>query len=181
MEKYFWREKNANFFLGKNEVIEPTKEELERELILKFAQKLDRIDVIFDRNAREDYFINDKKPKPNIENMSESEIQQKIGLNVVVDFIQVVRDICEFYKYDFKKLSSKSHNKITKEEIKRNIKNDINNLFIRQDIFDRINDIYQNAIYLANLLNLDLELIEQTRKEKEEKQGNFFNGKYVIK
>lgn len=40
-EKYFWREKNANKCVGKFEVIEPTKQELEKELILKFEQKLD--------------------------------------------------------------------------------------------------------------------------------------------
>ena len=50
--RYFWREKNAEKCVGKYEVKTPTKKELEKELIAKLEQKIDKIDAVFNKNAR---------------------------------------------------------------------------------------------------------------------------------
>ena len=41
MEKYFWREKNANKFIEEFTVISPTKQELLDEIVKKFYEKLE--------------------------------------------------------------------------------------------------------------------------------------------
>ena len=46
MEKYFWREKNANKFIEEFTVINPTKQELLDEIVKKFYEKLEMINVI---------------------------------------------------------------------------------------------------------------------------------------
>ena len=51
MEKYFWREKNANKFIEEFTVINPTKQELLDEIVKKFYEKLEMTNVIFD-NAK---------------------------------------------------------------------------------------------------------------------------------
>ena len=55
MEKYFWREKNADLQIGKYEVIVPTKKQLFDELIKKLHEKVEMIDVIFDKEKRQQY------------------------------------------------------------------------------------------------------------------------------
>ena len=49
MKKYFWREKNANNYIGKCNIVVPTSDELFKEIIKKFEEKLEMIDVIFDK------------------------------------------------------------------------------------------------------------------------------------
>ena len=78
MEKYFWREKNANKFIEEFTVINPTKQELLDEIIKKFYEKLKMINVIFDNAKRNEYLS--KKSKTISEGTSEIVIQQKIGV-----------------------------------------------------------------------------------------------------
>ena len=80
MNKYFWREKNADVFKEKNEVYIPTSDELVDELINKFYEKLGMIDVIFVKQERDKYLA--KKNKLISENMPELVIRQKIGTRV---------------------------------------------------------------------------------------------------
>ena len=118
--KYFWREKNAIMCIGKFQVFEPTVQELEKELILKFEQKLNRINIIFDKNARKAYYQQDKKPKQDITGLTEKQIQQKLGLRVVVDFFQLIKDLCNFYEIDIK--TEKIDYYFSNDEIKTIIK-----------------------------------------------------------
>lgn len=179
MQKYFWREKNADKFLGKYEVYSPTKEELERELILKLEQKLNRIDVIFDKNARESYFQNDKKPKIDISNLTEVQIQRKIGERVIIDFIQIARDLSNFYGFAWPDKQTFRIKSV--DDIKTNIQQDINHLKLKQNQQKAIRDIVVCALTFAILLELDIEKIIKTSLEIEEKEGSFLKGKYVIK
>ena len=184
MEKYFWREKNADKFVGRYEVIVPTKEELEKELILKFEQKLGRIDIIFDKNAREKYYREDKKPKEiKLEGLTEEEIQQKIGLNVVVDFLQVVYDFSKFKGVNFEILLSKNFKtprKRSAEKIKSSIQKTIEDLKAKNNVNEALLQIYFSSRALAKLLKLDFGEVYKKQQEKQEVQGNFLNGKYVI-
>ena len=83
MKKYFWREKNANKFIGEFTVISPTKQELLDEIIKKFYEKLEMINVIFDNTKRNEYLS--KKSKTIPEGTPEIVIQQKIGTRVIID------------------------------------------------------------------------------------------------
>ena len=66
---YFWREKNADKCAEKWKIVKPTREELGKELILKVEQKLSRIDVVFNKTARLEYYTTDKKPKKSLEGL----------------------------------------------------------------------------------------------------------------
>ena len=91
--RYFWREKNANYYVGKNKVIVPNKQELFEELVKKFEEKLEMINVIFNQEKRSEYLAKKNKILP--EGISEVAIQQKIGTRVIVDFLQLIEDVCE--------------------------------------------------------------------------------------
>lgn len=177
-KKYFWREKNADACMGKGKVFEPTREELKAELVAKLRQKLDRVDVIFDKAARKNYWETDEKSKSfNLEDFSEEELQRKIGLNVVVDFLQLTRDLCQFYEIELRR---QNPNKLSVEDIKKQYEINIKSLDDESEIQSSVENILRTTISLMNLLGLAFEDVEQKRKEKEEKQGSFYKGKYVI-
>ena len=179
-KKYFWREKNAENCKTKGLVIMPTKDELKAELTKKLWQKLDRVNLIFDKKARLDYWEKDEKPKNyKLEDYSEEELQRKIGANVAVDFLQLVRDLCQFYGIKILNKNLPKSN-LSLDEIKIDLKDNIMLLEKEITIEKAIRNIFKITISLINLLNLDFEKVEHMRKEKEEKQGSFLNGKYVI-
>ncbi len=64
--------------------------------------KLDRVEIIYNKDARRKYWEQDEKPKKiKLEDYSEEELQQLIGMNVVVDFLQLIHNLCQFNKIDF--------------------------------------------------------------------------------
>ena len=85
MEKYFWREKNANYYLEKCQVLTLSNEELFEEIIKKFEEKLDMINAIFDKEKRNDYLKKKNKSIPS--ETPELIVKQKIGTRVIVDFL----------------------------------------------------------------------------------------------
>ena len=179
MKRYFWREKNAYSCAESGQVIDPTREELEQELVLKLVQKLNRSTLIFDKQARTNYLANQTQSRIKIENLSEEEIQREVGKNVIVDFVQVLMDLCRFYEIDFNFLSQGSQ-KMTKEEVYAKIKRSIDNLLLKKKVKQSIEQIYLANIALADLLKLNLADIEKQRAFIEQSEGNFFKGKYVV-
>lgn len=178
--RYFWREKNADSCKADAQVILPTRDELEEELIKKLEQKLDRITLIFDAAAREKYLSRGKRSsRIRIENLDKEEVQKEIGRNVIIDFMQTLKDLCEFYGMDFYALPSGA-NKASREEICSAIKEGIKNLFSREDAGRAIENIYAANVALAEMLKLDLEDIEERRAAIEQREGSFFKGKYVV-
>lgn len=178
MDKYFWREKNALFCMDKAKVYNPSPEELERELVKKLAQKVDRIDVIFDKKAREEYYKNDKKPKElKLESYTESELQALLGTQYLADFLQVLCDLCDFYKIDrnLQKIDCQND----KEIIKAIISQSVIELQCKQNIKENLQKVAGAVAMLADMLNLSHEMLEEKRIEKEKKQGSFLKGKYV--
>ena len=175
MNKYFWREKNADVFKEKNEVYIPTSDELVDELINKFYEKLGMIDVIFVKQARDRYLAKKNKYIP--ENTPELVVQQKIGTRVIVDFLQLIKDFC-----DLKYLNIKSDFSVRnkdKESICKSLKCAIDNLKIETQTSVQI--IFENVFSLMDLLQLNYEDMEKERIIVENKEGNFRNGKFVIK
>lgn len=177
--KYFWREKNAMGCAGKGEILNPTKEELEKELVSKLWQKLDRIEIIFDKNARKQYWEQDEKPKKiKLEDYSEEELQQLIGMNVVVDFLQLIHDLCQFYSVSFNSFKRQPQN-LDIEGIKVVLRENIGHVGSK-NIEITLSNIYNLILSLMKILNLNYDIVENKRLEKEKKQGNFYNGKYVL-
>lgn len=175
LKKYFWREKNANNFIGKCNIVVPTSDELFEEIIKKFEEKLEMIDVIFDKTKRNEYLSKKNKTIP--KGTPEFVIQQKIGSRVVIDFLQLVKDLCNLknIKIDFPNIA----NSKSKEEIYLSMKNAISNL--KTIIKDSLVIIYENILNLTNILSLNYETLEAERQKVEEKEGSFYKGKIVLK
>lgn len=175
LKKYFWREKNANSFIGKCKIVIPTSDELFEEIIKKFKEKLKMIDVIFDKTKRAEYLSKKNKTIP--KEMPELVIRQKIGSRVIVDFLQLVKDLCNLknIKIDYTKFATHKN----KEEIYLSLKNTVSNL--KSNTKDSLIIIYENILNLTNVLSLNYEILEIERQKIEEKEGNFYKGKIVIK
>ena len=78
MKNTFGVKKNANKFIEEFTVINTTKQELLDEIVKKFYEKLEMINVIFDNAKRNEYLS--KKSKTISEGTPEIVIQQKIGV-----------------------------------------------------------------------------------------------------
>lgn len=172
--RWFWREKNANIYIEKNEVVVPNKQELFEELVKKFEEKLQMINIIFNKEKRSEYLAKKNKIIP--EGTPEIIIQQKIGTRVVIDLLQLIKDTCELkgFKQDF------SHVLIsqTQEEIYNSIKLAIEELKSKTN--DSLIIIHKNIISLIEILSLSYDNLEQERQRIEEKEGSFLKGKFVI-
>lgn len=178
-EKYFWREKNADKFIGKYEVIKPTRSELINEISAKLAQKVEKIVYIFDKKQRNLFLSKANKPLDfDVTNKTEKEVQTILGENLIVDFLQLARDASKFFNLDFDNFSNTSNKHVTYKQIKKNLETSISNLLDSPK--SSIQNIVTSALSLANILELNTNKIEELRVKKEQKQGNFFNGKYVI-
>lgn len=175
--RYFWREKNADKFLGRFKVERPDRQSLERELILKLEQKLGRLDVVFDKEAREKYYQNDPKPKKSLEGLTEKEIVRLLGTNLAVDFLQLCFDFCDFYGFD--KLFESSAKGLTLGEVKGNLNRIIEDLKNGTNKEEQMENLFGCAVETAGLSDAMWEDVEALRSEKEEDEGTFFNGKYV--
>lgn len=173
--KKFWREKNADYYLDKAKVIVPNKEELYESIIEKFEEKIFMLDVIFDESARSKYLIEKSKEIP--VGTSIFEIQQKIGIRVIVDFLQLINDLSQFIG----RKVSVNEIEITKcsaKEIKENIAKYV--LSLKENTVAKLEKIYINILCLSKLLKLDFRELEKERIVIEEKEGSFYKGKYVI-
>lgn len=175
MEKYFWRERNADKFINEFSVIQPTKQELFDEIVKKFYEKLEMINVIFDKTKRNEYLSKKNKTIP--AGTPELAIQQKIGTRVIVDFLQLVKDIC--YLKNIKLDSPNLKNFKSKDDIYFSINSAILNL--ANQTKNSLTIIFENILNLINLLSLDYDILEIERQKVEEKEGSFYKGKFVIK
>lgn len=100
--KKFWREKNANYYIGKEDVIIPNIHELTDSIINKSEEKILMIDVIFDESARDKYLKEKNKVIPEVTPIIK--IQQRIGARVIVDFLQLIKDYSLLKQIDLDKL-----------------------------------------------------------------------------
>ena len=174
MEKYFWREKNADSLIGEYEVVVPTNEQLFDELIKKMYEKAEMIDVIFNKEKRLKYL--QSKGKVVDDNILEIVIQQKIGSRVIVDFMQLTLDICSAKNIKFQELNNI---KLEKEKIKDYIIEALSN--IREEFDNSVSKICGAYICLAEILQLNITNLEMERQKIEDKEGTFYKGKFVIK
>lgn len=178
---YFWREKNALRLADRFKVYDPSREELENELVLKVEQKLSRIDVVFDAGARAEYYEKDKKPKKSLAGLNEKQIQQLLGTRVAVDFLQLCFDLADFYGVD-KNFTYNAEN-LSVEKLKKKVKTVVESLKSKnkskEDRKMRIENLFGCARELASLCDVSWEEVETEQLKKEEEEGSFVKGKYV--
>ena len=174
-EYNFYREHNADYFVGKTEVRFATNQELIPLLIDKFVQKVDMIDVVLDKTARQDYLVKKNKTIP--DGATEQQIRAKIGLRVVVDFVQLVMDSCKAISVDYNSLVVTKQN-INLMDTKQKLSNIVENL---NSSFDKTNleSILSIVTNFAVGIGLDMDRVESERKKVEEREGNFYRGKLV--
>lgn len=174
--KKFWREKNANYYIGKEEVVIPNKQELTDSIINKFEEKLLMIDVIFDESARNKYLKDKNKTIP--EGTPLIKIQQKIGTRVVVDFLQLIKDYSLLKEMDLKFEFSNNDKIVNKEELIEDLRKGIDEL--KNNVVEGLCSVFKNINNLIILLKLNYDELENERKVIEEKEGNFYKGKFVV-
>ena len=133
------------------------------------------IEIIFDKAKRNEYLSKKNKTIP--KGTPELVIQQKIGSRVIVDFLQLAKDLCKLknIKIDFSNLASHKN----KEEIYLSMKNAISNL--KTSTKNSLLIIYENTLNLTNILSLNYEMLEAERQKIEEKEESFYKGKIVLK
>lgn len=173
--KKFWREKNADCYLGKAKIIVPNKEELYESIIEKFEEKLFMIDVIFDESARSKYLVEKNKIIP--EGTPLIKIQQKIGTRVIIDFLQLIKDLTQFLGRTIT-INENEINECCAKEIKENIAKYVS--LLKENTITKLEKIYTNILSLSKLLKLDFSELEKERIVVEEKEGSFYKGKYVF-
>lgn len=175
---YFWREKNAEKCAGKCKVVEPTREELGKELILKVEQKLSRIDVVFDKTARLEYFTTDKKPKKSLEGLSEKQIINLLGTRVAVDFAQLYFDFCDFYGLEKQDVKNEFEN-LDEGNLKIEVGKIINDLKNGKNLDFSVQKLLMTAKQIAKLCGATWRDVCLLREQKEVEEGSFFRGKFV--
>ena len=94
----------------------------------------------------------------------------------MVDLLQLVKDACTLYNlnYENPKLSSK----LSQTQIQTKLTQAVSTL--SQSPKKSIDTIFSTSLALASLFNLEFGAVEKLREEKEELQGSFYKGKYVI-
>jgi len=176
MEKYFWREKNALCFLNQFKIKTPNKNELVDEIIKKFNEKLEMINVIFNKEKRNDYLKKKNKSIPS--ETPELLVKQKIATRVIVDFLQLIKDLSDLKNINI--TFGKTETNIKNEfEIYNSLKIEILNLYANTN--KSLNNIFNIILFLIRLLSLNYDKLEIERKEIEEKEGSFLKGKIIIK
>ena len=176
---YFWREKNAENCAEKWKVVEPTREELGKELVLKVEQKLGRIDVVFDRVKRLEYYTTDKKPKKSLDGLSEKQIINLLGTRVSVDFAQLYFDFCDFYGFEKQEVKNEFES-LNVSDLKIEVEKIIKDLKNGKDLAFSVQKLLMTAKQIANLCGAKWRDVCSLREQKEEEEGSFFKGKYVF-
>lgn len=179
MEGYkFFRERNADAVRDEYELIVPTSEELEKELKNKLAEKLAMIDVIFDEEKREEYLK--KKGKEIPKNVSEVVVKQKIGLRVLVDFLDLAVSLCMVCGYNYEELLVYNDNYIADGGIFKELFTEtVNKVASEETTEENLKEFAQVVMMLVNNLKLDIDEVEKERLKVEISEGSFLNGKIL--
>lgn len=174
----FFRERNAESVRDEYDLVVPTKEELEKELKNKLHEKLEMIDVIFDLDARASYLKQKGKVIP--KGVSELEIKKKIGLRVIIDFLDLTIALCMVSGVDYEKLLIYNDNYIPDGGIFKGIfVESVNKILNNETTEDSLKELSNAVIMLMNNLRLGFDFVEEERLKVEKAEGSFLNGKIL--
>ena len=179
MENYkFFRERNADSVRDEYEIIVPTSEELEKELKNKLVEKLSMIDVIFDSVARAEYLKVKGKDIP--KGVSEVVVKQKIGLRVLVDFLDLTISLCMVCGFNYEELLIYNDNYLVDGGIFKELFIEaVNKIASEKTNEENIKGLAQAVMMLVNNLKLDIDVVEEERLKVEKAEGSFLNGKIL--
>ena len=171
----FMREKNADFF-DKEKHISLDEKNLKLELVRKLQEKVAMFDVVFDKQARAVYLK--QKNKQISEDISEFEIQQKIGLRVLVDYFDLVYSLAKIQNINKEKLFNYNELNSVKTLKTRVLK--VTNLLIKTSVSeDLLIELFGFIMSLANYLKFNIDDIEKELEKVNNKEGSFLNGKLI--
>lgn len=182
MDYNFYREKNANSLIEKFKVEVPSNEVLIKEIKLKFLQKADMIEVIFNAKKRQKYLEEKHKTIP--PETSEFEIQQKIGLRVLADFLDLETSLAKCYNLSLKQdslmiESSLKYLKLDSKRLSKNVCKLCKKLQKGNKMAEILLKINENLKTIAVYLKFTFEDIKTFADEIEKKEGSFYKGKLV--
>ena len=177
MSVYFFREKNADSFIGKDgvTVLEVSGDELLRNIKNKLIEKVEMINVIFEKSSRESYL----KEKGKVIDMyiPEFEIQQKIGTRVIVDFLDLIYSLCKLLNI------SLDTTIVQDESVSINFYIDlrkyVEDLCEDNNVSENIQLIFDTIFFMSKYLGLKMQELDKERKIIEYNEGSFYNGKLV--
>ncbi len=171
----FMREKNADYF-DKEKHISLDEKNLKLEIIRKLQEKVAMFDVVFDKQARVVYL--EQKNKQVSEDISEFEIQQKIGLRVLVDYFDLIYSLAKIQDISKEKLFNYNIIDSVKTLKTRVLK--VTVLLIRTEVSeDLLIELFGFVMSLANYLKFTIEDIEKELEKVNNKEGSFLNGKLI--
>ena len=174
----FFRERNAESVRNEFDIIVPTKDELEIELKNKLHEKLEMIDVIFDMDARAAYLKAKGKVIP--KGVSELDVKMKIGLRVVVDFLDLTIALCMVSEIDYERLLIHNDNYIPDGGIfKGMFVESVNKIINEETSEENLKELANAVIMLMNNLRLGFDIVEEERLKVEKAEGSFLNGKIL--
>lgn len=169
----FYREKNAKSIKGAKKRF-PSHQELIENLILKLKEKINHIEVVKNKQLRDEYLK--KKNKYELsQNMKESEIISLLMERVLVDIYELLITLSKILniKTNFK-------NKKIINNINTNMLNELANIYNESLKNDAIQNLSNLLSYLLYEYNFSLRHIESQMKLTIKKEGSFEKGMLVI-
>ncbi len=177
MEKKFYREINANSIKeAKLEI--PSKDELQVALVEKLREKTEHINVLINNSDRESYLLKKNKFEES-KKYSEQEIKSLLAKRLIVDMFQLFSDLQRTFNENLK-ITLSLREGFNEEQIQKELFWCCDKLLTKKTKSEIFEEIAINLFSLSNLYGFTLDEIENERKRVEEKEGNYYNGKYVI-
>lgn len=169
----FYREKNAKSIKAAKKRL-PTHQELIENLILKLKEKVNHIEVIKNKQLRDEYLK--KKNKYELsQNMKESEIISLLMERVLVDIYELLITLSKIFNIKINFESKKIINNIN-----TNMLNELAKIYNESLKNDAIKNLSNILSYLLFEYNFSLSHIEKQMKLIIKKEGSFEKGMLVI-
>lgn len=172
----FYREKNALSIKNAN-ISTPNKKQLEKCLIDKLDEKANHIGVIFCEDLRNEYL--QRKNKLDIaKTMKEFDVKKLLATRLSADLLQLYIDLSNVYNFPISFEVYDNYDYI-EQEIEDLLIICCNELEKYEDKRATLKKILGLTINYASLFNLSFQDIQNEQVKVEEKEGNFYNGKFV--
>jgi len=172
----FYREKNALSIKNAN-ISTPNKKQLEKCLIDKLDEKANHVGVIFCEDLRNEYL--QRKNKLDVaKTMKEFDIKKLLATRLSADLLQLYIDLSNVYNLPISFEVYDNYDCI-EQEIEDLLIVCCNELEKYEDKRATLKKLLSLTIKYASLFNLSFQDIQKEQIRIEQKEGNFFKGKFV--
>lgn len=173
----FYREKNALSIQNAN-ISTPNKKQLEKCLIDKLDEKANHIGTIFCEDLRNEYL--QRKNKLDIaKTMQEFDVKKLLATRLSADLLQLYIDLSSLYNLPISYDSYDDYDCI-EQEIEDLLIICCNELEKYEEKTKIMRKILGLIIKYASLFNLSFQDIQKEQIKIEQKEGSFYNGKFVV-